>query len=98
MRRCARGSSRAATPSDGGGGRAEEHGATVVTAASGPEAIDALGADAPDVLVSDLGMPGMDGYAFIREVRATGGHVPAVAVTAFARPEDRQRALSAGYQ
>jgi PAS domain S-box-containing protein len=76
----------------------EEHGAAVVTAASGPEAIDVLGATAPDVLVSDLGMPGMDGYTFIRSLRAGGGGLPAVAVTAFARPEDRQRALAAGYQ
>jgi signal transduction histidine kinase len=76
----------------------EEHCATVMTAASGPEAIDVLGTAAPDVLVSDLGMPGMDGYALINTIRAGGGRVPAVAVTAFARPEDRQRALSAGYQ
>ena len=72
----------------------EEHHATVVTAASGPEAIAMLGAAAPDVLVSDLGMPGMDGYALL----AGGGLVPAVALTAFARPEDRRRALEAGYQ
>jgi PAS domain S-box-containing protein len=76
----------------------EEHGAAVVTAASGPEAIDALDAAAPDVLVSDLGMPGMDGYALIRAVRASGCHVRAVAVTAFARSEDRLRALAAGYE
>ncbi|APR80926.1 Chemotaxis protein methyltransferase CheR [Minicystis rosea] len=76
----------------------EEHGAAVVTAASGPAAIDALGGAAPDVLVSDLGMPGMDGYALIRAVRAGGCGAPAVAVTAFARQEDRLRALSAGYQ
>jgi PAS domain S-box-containing protein len=76
----------------------EEHGATVVTAASGPEAVDILSTAAPDVLVSDLGMPGMDGFELIRVVRAGDGRVPAVAVTAFARPEDRLRALSAGYQ
>jgi PAS domain S-box-containing protein len=76
----------------------QEHGATVVTAASGQEAIDVVSAAAPDVLVSDLGMPGVDGYELVRAVRAKRGPVPAVAVTGFARPEDRLRALSAGYE
>ena len=53
-------------------------------------------------MVSDIGMPGEDGYDLIREVRALTaedcGRVPAVALTAFARSEDRQRALLAGYQ
>jgi CheY-like chemotaxis protein len=56
----------------------------------------------PDVLVCDIGLPDMDGYEFIQRVRAMehgkGATIPAVAVTAFARPEDRTRALSAGYQ
>jgi CheY-like chemotaxis protein len=80
----------------------EECEARVVTAASAPEALEALDRERPDVLVSDIGMPGQDGYALIREIRAGAvpetRDVPAVALTAFARPEDRQRALEAGYQ
>ena len=55
----------------------------------------------PDVLLSDIGMPLMDGYEFIRKVRAArtnGDSIPAAALTAFARFEDRRRALLAGYQ
>jgi CheY-like chemotaxis protein len=56
----------------------------------------------PDILVSDIAMPGEDGYAFIRKVRARkaeeGGEVPAVALTAYARGEDQMKALSAGFQ
>jgi hypothetical protein len=54
------------------------------------------------VLVSDINMPGMDGYELIRRVRAMapeqGGRIPAVALTAYARAEDRLRALQSGYQ
>ena len=53
-------------------------------------------------MISDIGMPGKDGYEFIREVRSRpatdGGAVPAVALTAFARTEDRRRSIMAGYQ
>jgi PAS domain S-box-containing protein len=56
----------------------------------------------PDVIVSDIGMPDMDGYAFVRELRARpaaeGGHIPALALSAFARAEDRELALRSGYQ
>jgi CheY-like chemotaxis protein len=56
----------------------------------------------PHMIVSDIGMPDEDGYAFIRKVRALpvaqGGRTPAAALTAFARAEDRTRALRAGYQ
>lgn len=56
----------------------------------------------PDVLVSDIGMPEEDGYALIRQVRALppeeGGAVPALALTAYARLEDRRRVFSAGFQ
>jgi CheY-like chemotaxis protein len=55
----------------------------------------------PQVLISDIGMPELDGYEFIRQVRAAGKssqEVPAVALTAFARTEDRRRALMAGFQ
>jgi signal transduction histidine kinase/CheY-like chemotaxis protein len=76
--------------------------ASVLAAASAAEALEILKRDRPTVLVSDIGMPGEDGYEFIRKVRAlppnTGGDTPAVALTAFARSEDRQRALRAGYQ
>jgi signal transduction histidine kinase len=77
-------------------------GAEIVTAASAREGLVAVGSYVPDVIVSDIGMPDVDGYAFIRAVRklppAQGGKTPAVALTAFARSEDRTRALLAGYQ
>jgi PAS domain S-box-containing protein len=80
----------------------EERGARVITASSAAEALELLAAERPDVLLSDIGMPGMDGYELIRRVRSldpeAGGRVPAAALTAFARPEDRTRALLAGYQ
>jgi CheY-like chemotaxis protein len=76
--------------------------ADVRTAANADEGIAVLGEFRPHVLVSDIGMPGKDGYQFIREVRALrpeqGGDVTAVALTAFARSEDRTRAMLAGYQ
>ena len=75
--------------------------ASVTTAASAREALAAFRAAPPDVLVSDLGMPEMDGFGLLAEVRkldaAAGGTVPAVALTAFARSEDRLRALEAGF-
>jgi signal transduction histidine kinase/ActR/RegA family two-component response regulator len=75
--------------------------ASVTTAASAAQALRLLSEIAPDVLVSDIGMPEMDGYAFIAQVRAThfsAERLPAAALTAFARSEDRRRALLAGYQ
>lgn len=76
--------------------------AQVFTAASAAEALQMLDRQRlPDVLVSDIGMPGMDGYELIRAIRQRaadrGGAVPAIALTAFVRPEDRQRALRAGF-
>jgi CheY-like chemotaxis protein len=50
------------------------------------------------VIVSDIGMPGQDGYEFMMDLRRRGVHVPALALTAFARSEDRTRALFTGYQ
>ena len=80
----------------------EDRNAQVRTAASADEAIAALREFQPCVLLSDIGMPGKDGYQLIHEVRGltaiNGGAVPAVALTAFARTEDRKRALMAGYQ
>jgi CheY-like chemotaxis protein len=79
----------------------EDCDARVLSAASPDEALALLRRERLDVLVSDIGMPGVDGYAFLRRVRslgAGGGDIPAVALTAFARPEDRVKALEAGYQ
>jgi PAS domain S-box-containing protein len=80
----------------------EECGARVLLAASAAEALDLVPRERPDMIVSDIGMPGEDGYQLIREVRAlppdVGGRTPAAALTAFARAEDRTRALRAGYQ
>jgi PAS domain S-box-containing protein len=76
--------------------------ADVRTAGSASEALEALGTETPDVLVSDLGMPGMDGFELLARIRqldaAHGGAVPAIALTAFARSEDRLRALEAGFR
>jgi PAS domain S-box-containing protein len=71
--------------------------AEVITAASGAEALEILGSRKLDVLVSDIGMPQMDGYQFIRKVRESVA-IPAVALTAYARSSDRTRAMLAGYQ
>lgn len=80
----------------------EDCGAEVITAASAAEALDCMRSERPHVLVSDVGMPGEDGYSLIRRVRALGpdcgGNVPAVALTAYARSEDRTRAILAGFQ
>jgi CheY-like chemotaxis protein len=77
-------------------------GAEISVAGSAAEALGALTAFTPDVIISDIGMPEEDGYGFIRRVRALpaaeGGRVPAVALTAYARTEDRLQALRAGYQ
>ncbi|WP_437719824.1 PAS domain S-box protein [Sorangium sp. So ce861] len=80
----------------------EDCAARVTTAGSAAEAVAVLERERPDVLVSDLGMPGEDGFQLIRRVRgldpARGGATPAVALSALARAEDRARALGAGYQ
>ena len=79
----------------------EDHGAHVATAASVAEALALFDTARPELLLSDIGMPGEDGYALISRVRARppaeGGHVTAVALTAYARVEDRTRALDAGF-
>jgi PAS domain S-box-containing protein len=76
-------------------------GAAVTEAASAAEALAALEHTRPDVLVSDIGMPGENGYELIKRVRALpaerGGRVPAVALTAYAGAKDRRRALLAGF-
>ncbi len=80
----------------------EERGARVITAASAADALLVLEKEPVDLLLSDIGMPGVDGYELVRRVRSLppgrGGDVPAAALTAFARSEDRTRALIAGYQ
>jgi PAS domain S-box-containing protein len=80
----------------------EQCGARVTTAASAAEALLLLEETRPDVLISDIGMPEEDGYELIDKVRALpverGGKIPAVALTAYARAEDRLRALRTGYQ
>jgi signal transduction histidine kinase/DNA-binding response OmpR family regulator len=76
--------------------------ARVTTVQSAEEALRSLAADPPDVVVADLGMPQMDGFAFIERLRHHDNprvrEVPAVALTAYARAEDRMRALQAGFQ
>lgn len=80
----------------------EHCGAEVHFASSAPEALAALQSSPPDVVISDIGMPTVDGYELIRRVRKLhpdkGGKIPAVALTAYARFEDRLKALKAGYQ
>jgi CheY-like chemotaxis protein len=79
-----------------------ECGAEVHSASSAREAFETFGRVRPDVIVSDIGMPGEDGYSLMQRIRAmsaeNGGRTPAVALTAYAREEDAQRAFSAGYQ
>jgi len=74
--------------------------AEVKTASSVVEALAAFRAFLPDVILSDIGMPNQDGYEFVRLLRNSleGHSTPAAAVTALARPEDRMRALQAGFQ
>jgi PAS domain S-box-containing protein len=76
----------------------ETHRARVINAASAEEGMFAVRKHRPNIVLCDIGMPGVDGYQFIRELREAGDHTPALAVTAFARSEDRLRALRAGYQ
>src|SRR6185295_14880638 len=80
----------------------ENCGALVTLASSATEALDAIKQEMPDVLISDIGMPGNDGYDLIRRLRLLpadgGGNVPAIALTAYARVEDRLQALRSGFQ
>jgi signal transduction histidine kinase len=80
----------------------ERYGATVTTAASAREALEIIDAERPHVLIGDIGMPDEDGYALIRTLRARpgqqGGQIPAIALTAYARREDHDRAIDAGFQ
>jgi CheY-like chemotaxis protein len=77
-------------------------GATVATAGTAAGALAELDRGVPDVMLCDITMPDQDGYELLRSVRARprerGGEVPAVALTAHARDEDRRRSLAAGFQ
>ena len=83
-----------------------ENGAQVRTASSAKDGLNKIKQcnpeQLPDILISDIGMPEVDGYMFIRQVRALapeqGGKIPAIALTAYARTEDRIKALSSGFQ
>ena len=76
-------------------------GAKVKVVGTANEALELLKTTAPDILISDIGMPEVDGYDLIREVRKLGAHrggkVPAIALTAYTRTEDRLQSLRAGY-
>jgi signal transduction histidine kinase len=79
-----------------------EQGATVASASTAREALRLLEESHPDVVLSDIGMPDVDGYSFIRRIRSMpanrGGKTPAVALTAYARAKDGERAFAAGFQ
>jgi CheY-like chemotaxis protein len=80
----------------------ERWGAEVDAVGSATEALESLAQRRPDVLLSDIGMPGLSGYDLIRTVRALeaerGGHIPAAAVTAYSNHEERRRVLEAGFE
>jgi len=80
----------------------EHNGLDVTAVSSAAEALNALSLLSPDLLISDIGMPGEDGYALIRRIRQRRsegiGFVPAIALTAYAKEEDRSRAMEAGFQ
>jgi signal transduction histidine kinase len=75
----------------------QEYGATVDLAPCVMGALERLNEKVHDLIISDIGMPDMDGYEFMRRVRSGGAKIPAIAVTAFANSADRARALQAGY-
>lgn len=83
--------------------RLRQYGADVITAASAEAALEAMAQQKPrpDLIVSDIAMPGEDGYSLIRRVRAMepeqGGRIPAIALTAYSRTKDRAQALAAGF-
>ena len=77
-------------------------GADVLLASSVPEALTLIAQRPVDILLADIGLPREDGYSLIRQIRRTEdqtgrAHLPALAVTAYARPEDRSQALAAGF-
>ena len=80
----------------------QQHGAKVMTVGSVANALKEISQEKPDVIISDIAMAGENGYEFIRKVRSlapeSGGHIPAIALTAYAGMADRRRALLAGFQ
>jgi CheY-like chemotaxis protein len=78
----------------------EESGAVVSAVTSAKEALEVLAQFKPNILVSDIGMPEMDGYMLMRQVRlqASEAQIPAIALTAYAGELDQQQALAAGFQ
>ena len=71
--------------------------AQVVTASSGAQALALFDSNRPDVIVSDISMPGFDGYQFIQAIRSRSIKTPAIALTAQSRPKDHDRVLQAGF-
>ena len=80
----------------------EATGATVITADNGRDALEKLNRNRANVLIADLGMPTMDGFALIAQIRESADaairEIPAAALTAFARSEDRVRAMESGFE
>lgn len=78
----------------------EQEGAEVRSAASAKEALDIFNRSTPDLIISDIGMPEVDGYTLITEIRALpqGKKLPAIALSAYAGDVDRQRSLNVGFQ
>ena len=80
----------------------EEHGAVIFAARSASEAFALFRRERPEMLISDIGLPEMDGYDLMQQIRREHDHdsesIPAIALTAYARSEDRMRALRAGFQ
>lgn len=78
------------------------YGADVLTVTSASQVLATLTSFQRDVLICDIGMPDIDGYTLLQQIRALppekGGQIPAIALTAYARQEDQQRALNSGYQ
>jgi PAS domain S-box-containing protein len=80
----------------------EQYGATVTVVASGIEALTALSQSQPNLIISDIGMPEMDGYMLMRQIRSLepeqGGTIPAIALTAYAGEMDHEQAIAVGFQ
>ena len=80
----------------------QEYGVEVIVVASALEALNTLTNNQPDLLLCDIGMPDMDGYMLMRQIRALppekGGQIPAIALTAYAGESNQQQALKAGFQ
>ena len=80
----------------------EQAGATVISVSSSTDVLQQLTKSKPDILIADIGMPQIDGYKLICQIRQLsrdqGGQIPAIALTAFAGESDRQQALAAGFQ